>query len=261
MDDGTMMLISGHRRLAAFKLLRDRNPGDETWAAIPVTIARGMTDLQAKALLAVTNLETRQIPSEERTRRILELVAMVPDLKRANPELVGTRATKVAADILKEGGVERISERAVRYVLSEEKKRRDAVAVARTLSPEVAGTMEAEAEAKRVGPRELEQMARLPMAGQRNAMVEYQRQGGGKAALRKAVSKAEASYASSADVLSATRRATEALEQLLSVVRTGRTMPRGSAGRLEELVSEVAQTQARGNGSTGSEASDRDLLV
>lgn len=258
MDDGTMMLISGHRRLAAYKLLRDASPDDERWQEIPATVATGMTDLQARALLAVTNLETRQIPSEERTRRILELVAMVPDLKRANPELVGTRATKVAADILREGGVEKINESAVRYALSKEKRRRDAVKVARELSPEVAKTMEAEAQAERVGPAELEQLSRLPKAGQRAAMIEYQRQGGGRAALRRAVSKAGSDYASTADVLGATRRATEALEQLLAVVRAGRRMPAGSAGRIEELAAEVSRTQTRGSRPSGG---DRDLLV
>lgn len=63
LDDGSWQMISGHRRLEAFRLLAE---DDEAFAKIPCRIIEGISDSQAVVLLHTANYFVRALTVTER---------------------------------------------------------------------------------------------------------------------------------------------------------------------------------------------------
>ena len=170
LGDGWQM-VAGHRRLAAYRLLRDRHPG-AGWDEIPCLVARGMSDERASVLLQVTNLQTRELTREERAERILRLSAQVPSIRADRPEFRGMRTYEVTARLLAEAGVEGVTPGAVHRVLQNQSERRAAEREAAACAGSVRATVvpltasEAAADARRA-VLALERLARAAEGGAR----------------------------------------------------------------------------------------------
>ena len=65
LDDGRWQMISGHRRLEAYRLLAS---GDHSFARIPCRVVEGLTDSQAVTLLHTANYFVRALTVTERAR-------------------------------------------------------------------------------------------------------------------------------------------------------------------------------------------------
>lgn len=99
LTDGGFQMISGHRRLAAFRLL---SVEDEAFSKIPVRIIEGITEEQAVTLLHTANYFVRALTVLERARATEALGITVDRLRDEDPELSGIRSADIKAAIMTE---------------------------------------------------------------------------------------------------------------------------------------------------------------
>lgn len=99
LDDGGFQMISGHRRLAAFRLL---SVEDEAFSKIPVRIIENITDEQAVTLLHTANYFVRALTVLERARATEALGITVDRLRDEKPSLAGVRSSDIKAAIMSE---------------------------------------------------------------------------------------------------------------------------------------------------------------
>ena len=236
LGDGWQM-VAGHRRLAAYRLLRDRHPG-AGWDEIPCLVARGMSDERASVLLQVTNLQTRELTREERAERILRLSAQVPSIRADRPEFRGMRTYEVTARLLAEAGVEGVTPGAVHRVLQNQSERRAAEREAAACAGSVRATVEVEARAGRVSAGDVRRLSSLPEAAQGRAMLDSPRAGGGRAALRRAMRSTDVPLTPS-EAADEARRAVLALERLARAAEGGARPPRSRVAEIEELSARI----------------------
>lgn len=92
-------MISGHRRMAAFRLLSQQSP---SYSRIPCRIASDVSDEQAVVLLHTANFFTRSLTVTERAAATKALCIQVEQMRAADPSLAGMRTEDVKARIVEE---------------------------------------------------------------------------------------------------------------------------------------------------------------
>lgn len=110
LDDGTIQMLSGHRRLAAYRLLSITHPD---YAEIPVRVIHNITDAQALAILHSANLYTRTISPKERRRQAAVLIEEISAMRGGVPEWKGQRASKIVAELLGVGKTSLYNDRTI----------------------------------------------------------------------------------------------------------------------------------------------------
>lgn len=242
LDDGTYQMIAGHRRLAAYKLLRSEYGA--RWAKIPVNVVTDIDDVQAEMLLNTTNLQTRQLSNEERAEGMMRIAALLPETRKRRDDLKGLREEQAIAKLITEANPDStVKAGTVQSVLRRERARRAAVAVAEGCAASLAGSWAEEARAGRAGADELRRIAALPEDSQRKLFVDYQREGGGKAALARVLRRITPT--SSAEVDRLLTKVTGELKTLSDLARTGRTVDPRKAARVSELAAELHRLATR----------------
>lgn len=97
LPDGGFQMISGHRRMAAYRLLAAE---DDDYARMPCRIVEGVTDEQAIALLHAANYFTRELTVTERAAATRALGAEVERMRGSDPRLSGMRTEDIKAEII-----------------------------------------------------------------------------------------------------------------------------------------------------------------
>ena len=113
-------IISGHRRVACYRVLAEEDP--EVYGSIPVNVLENCSDERALVLLDVTNLMVRQLTVTERAKRYERLWSTVPQLRKTSPELKGIRTSQIIADIITRETGQSISRASVDRVLAAGKR-------------------------------------------------------------------------------------------------------------------------------------------
>lgn len=99
LDDGSWQMISGHRRLAAYRLLC---ADDESFAKIPCRVIEGITDSQAVVLLHTANYFVRALTVTERARATEALGIEVERMREQDESLYGKRTFDIKAAIVEQ---------------------------------------------------------------------------------------------------------------------------------------------------------------
>ncbi len=99
LQGGGFQMISGHRRMAAYRLLSEQGP---SYSKIPCRVASGITDEQALTLLHTANFFTRSLTVTERAAATKALGIQVEQMRAADPSLAGVRTEDVKARIVEE---------------------------------------------------------------------------------------------------------------------------------------------------------------
>lgn len=99
LDDGTWQMISGHRRLAAYRMLSET---DGAFAKIPCRVIEGITDSQAVTLLHTANYFVRALTVTERARATEALGVEAERLRASDPALKGKRTEDIKAAMIAE---------------------------------------------------------------------------------------------------------------------------------------------------------------
>lgn len=99
LQGGGFQMISGHRRMAAFRLLSQQGP---SYSKIPCRIASDVSDEQALVLLHTANFFTRSLTVTERAAATKALGIQVEQMRAADPSLAGMRTEDVKARIVEE---------------------------------------------------------------------------------------------------------------------------------------------------------------
>lgn len=237
LEDGSFQMIAGHRRLAAYKLLRDEHPG--SYATIPVNLVEGITDDQARVLLHVTNLVGREISKEERARRLMAIGELVPALRRQDDRWRGVKTYDVIATIVSEQTGEKISGQTVYRSIKEERRRQEAAEQAAELGRSAQSCWQAEAEAGHVGPRQMRAISALDEREQARVYLEWQRKGGSARTLSRVLHDLGKAAPTPAQMAKLGERAISALSALADAARAGGRPSKRTMPRLEELMSEL----------------------
>lgn len=99
LDDGSWQMISGHRRLEAYRLLSE---DDEAFARMPCRVIENITDSQAIVLLHTANYFVRALTVTERARATEALGIEVERLREQDDSLYGKRTSDIKAAIVQE---------------------------------------------------------------------------------------------------------------------------------------------------------------
>lgn len=99
MDDGSWQMISGHRRLEAYRLLADK---DDAFSRIPCRIIEGISDAQAVTLLHTANYFVRPLTVTERARATEALGLEATRLREDEPKFSGMRLADIKAAMVEE---------------------------------------------------------------------------------------------------------------------------------------------------------------
>ena len=95
--EGRYILVSGHRRVAACKLLRDAEGGAEKWGSIAAIIERREESAAWRELrLIFANNATRQLTSADIARQAERVQALLYELKKEGVEFQGRMRDHVA---------------------------------------------------------------------------------------------------------------------------------------------------------------------
>ena len=97
LQGGGFQMISGHRRMAAYRLLSKQGP---SYSKIPCRIASDISDEQALTLLHTANFFTRSLTVTERAAATKALGIQVEQMRAADPSLAGVRTEDVKARIV-----------------------------------------------------------------------------------------------------------------------------------------------------------------
>ncbi len=111
LPNGGYQMISGHRRLAAYRLLAQEGP---SYSRIPCRVVSGVSDEQALVLLHTANLFTRSLTVTERAAATKALGAQVDEMRAADPALSGMRTEDVKARIVEEMTGRKVSGRTIK---------------------------------------------------------------------------------------------------------------------------------------------------
>lgn len=99
LQGGGFQMISGHRRMAAYRFLSKQDP---SYSKIPCRIASDISDEQALTLLHTANFFTRSLTVTERAAATKALGIQVEQMRAADPSLAGVRTEDVKARIVEE---------------------------------------------------------------------------------------------------------------------------------------------------------------
>lgn len=219
LDDGSYQMLCGHRRLLAYKRLRQRHPGGR-WDRLPCSLVSGISDEIALARLHASNLVTRSMTQAERNRRIAEVFESTADARRKGDlSARGRKTSEVAAEIISEQTGTRVTPRTVERALAQDRRRREAEEQAAKLTGELDENWVTEASSGRVDPETLRSISELPMRAQADLFVDYQRESMSPTRLRERVRGAEP--LTHRDGIKALRQAVEALSRAADVAEAG----------------------------------------
>ena len=98
-EGGGFQMISGHRRMAAFRLLAQQGP---SYSKLPCRVISDVSDEQALVLLHTANFFTRALTVTERAAATKALGIQVEQMRASDPTLAGMRTEDVKARIVEE---------------------------------------------------------------------------------------------------------------------------------------------------------------
>ena len=167
LQGGGFQMISGHRRMAAYRLLAQKDP---SYSELPCRIVSGITDEQALMLLHTANFFTRSLTVTERAAATRALGIQVERMREEDPSLAGMRTEDVKARIVEEMTGRKVSGRTI--------KREEALAdkVAK-LVPEWRGA----ADSGDLSVKAIEALGKANAATQRRAFSKWEQSSLGKA--------------------------------------------------------------------------------
>lgn len=99
LQGGGFQMISGHRRMAAFKLLAQQGP---SYSKLPCRVIADISDEQALVLLHTANFFTRALTVTERAAATKALGIQVEQMRATDPTVAGMRTEDVKARIVEE---------------------------------------------------------------------------------------------------------------------------------------------------------------
>lgn len=111
LQGGGFQMISGHRRMAAYRLLAQKDP---SYSELPCRIVSGITDEQALVLLHTANFFTRSLTVTERAAATRALGIQVERMREEDPSLAGMRTEDVKARIVEEMTGRKVSGRTIK---------------------------------------------------------------------------------------------------------------------------------------------------
>ena len=111
LEGGGFQMVSGHRRLAAYRLLAQQGP---SYSRIPCRVISGISDEQALVLLHTANFFTRSLTVTERAAATKALSAQVDEMRAADPSLSGVRTEDVKARIVEQMTGRKVSGKTIR---------------------------------------------------------------------------------------------------------------------------------------------------
>lgn len=196
---GGYQMISGHRRIAAYRMLSEEDPA---FAKLPCRVVDGMSDEDALVLLHTANYFTRELNVLERAEASRALGRAVEAMRESDPSLKGVRTEDIKAAIISAHTGKRVSGKTV------QRQERTAHLVEERLAPEwkeeaVSGNL-TDAEIERLSKMGSDEQRRLFAAGKKPAAP---RGDALESALRKAVSQlSKAEKAASDNAVTETAR-------------------------------------------------------
>lgn len=159
LPDGSWQMISGHRRLEAYRLLAAE---DESFSKIPCRVVENITDSQAITLLHTANYFVRALTVTERARATEALGLEVDRLREENPDLNGVRTAEIKATMVKEQTGRAISPKTIQR---EEK-------LARVIKDDLSRHWAVEADEGRLSASSVDMLKELPREKQARLYVE-----------------------------------------------------------------------------------------
>ena len=99
LQGGGFQMISGHRRMAAFRLLAQQGP---FYSKLPCRVIADISDEQALVLLHTANFFTRALTVTERAAATKALGIQVEQMRATDPTVAGMRTEDVKARIVEE---------------------------------------------------------------------------------------------------------------------------------------------------------------
>ena len=99
LQGGGFQMISGHRRMAAFRLLAQQGP---SYSKLPCRVIADISDEQALVLLHTANFFTRALTVTERAAATKALGIQVKQMRATDPTVAGMRTEDVKARIVEE---------------------------------------------------------------------------------------------------------------------------------------------------------------
>ncbi len=158
LDDGGYQMISGHRRLEAFRLLAE---DDESFSRIPCRIVEGITDAQAITLLHTANYFVRSLTVTERAYATEALGIEAERLRAEDPSLKGKRTEDIKAEMIERQTGKSVSGRTI---LRDEK-------MAKTIQSDLSRNWAIEANDGRLSASSVEILKGLPREKQTRLYV------------------------------------------------------------------------------------------
>ncbi len=162
MADGSLQMISGHRRKAAYGLLARE---DDAFSKMPVRIADDVDDERAVVLLHAANFFTRTLSVLERADASRALGAEVERARAENPDMVGMRTEDVKAAIIAEQTGRAVSGKTIQRQESRARK-------AESLVPE----WRAEVAASAIPDKAIDVLAKMDSEVQKRAHDAFERE-------------------------------------------------------------------------------------
>lgn len=218
LPDGGFQMISGHRRMAAYRLL---SAHDEGYARMPCRIVEGVTDEQAIAILHAANYFTRELTVTERAAATRALGAEVERMRGGDPRLSGMRTEDIKAEI--------ISSQTGRKVSGKSIQRQEALAS--TIENDLSLGWRKLADEGALSSQAIKMLAKVPQKEQMRLHVQWAEEGGyGK---RDTTDFIRRNTAKGADADDRLRRADRELQKFLSRHRT--PLPQADRGMIEAI--------------------------
>lgn len=218
LPDGGFQMISGHRRMAAYRLL---SAHDEGYARMPCRIVEGVTDEQAIALLHAANYFTRELTVTERAAATRALGAEVERMRGSDPRLSGMRTEDIKAEIISSQTGRKVSGKSIR--------RQEALAS--TIENDLSLGWRKLADEGALSSQAIKMLVKVPQKEQMRLHVQWAEEGGyGK---RDTTDFIRRNTARGADADDRLRRADREIQKLLSRHRT--PLPQADRGMIEAI--------------------------
>ena len=159
LSDGSWQMLSGHRRLEAYRILAK---DDDAFSKMPCRVVENITDSQAITLLHTANYFVRALTVTERARATEALGLEVERLREENPELNGVRTAEIKASMVKQQTGKSISPKTIQR---EEK-------LARVIREDLSRHWASEADEGRLSASSIDMLKELPREKQARLYVE-----------------------------------------------------------------------------------------
>lgn len=159
LDDGSWQMISGHRRLEAYRMLAAK---DDAFSRIPCRVVEGITDSQAIVLLHTANYFVRALTVTERARATEALGIEAERVRQDDPALKGMRTEDIKAAMVEDQTGRAVSGRTI---LRDEK-------MAKVIEEDLSRHWAVEADEGRLSASSVNMLKELPREKQARLFVE-----------------------------------------------------------------------------------------